>query len=108
MDIEFLVHDTYSMVRPQWKLAGDLEEATRLFGEAVSQNYKFQDPEKAVEVEEEDAESVSSDDGLEDDGIPDIEDEQDSSDEAADASLIHFLSFHAHMRLEKTLQDAVC
>ncbi|BDD59213.1 hypothetical protein MAP00_004437 [Monascus purpureus] len=81
MDIDFLVHDTYSMVRPQWKLAADLEEAARLFGEAIAQNYKLQDSERAGEPEDDDAESVSSDDGLEEDGIPEIEEEQYSSDE---------------------------
>lgn len=81
MDIDFLVHDTYSLTRPQWKLASDLQEAARLFSEAVAQNYKLQDAEKSAEAEDDDAESLSSDDGLED-GIPEIDEEQDSSDEA--------------------------
>lgn len=82
MDIDFLVQDTYSAIRPQWKLVSDLQEAVSLFSEAVAQNYKLQDPEKPAEPEEEDAESSSSDEGLEDDAIPDIEEEQESSDEA--------------------------
>ncbi|RAH71837.1 regulator of nonsense transcripts 2 [Aspergillus aculeatinus CBS 121060] len=82
MDVEFLVQDTYSMARPQWKLAADLAEATQVFGEAVAQNYKMHDSERPVDVEEEDAESSSSDDDLEEDAIPEAEDDQESSDEA--------------------------
>ncbi|RAL12804.1 regulator of nonsense transcripts 2 [Aspergillus homomorphus CBS 101889] len=82
MDVEFLVQDTYSMTRPQWKLAADLTEATQVFGDAVAQNYKMQDAERPAEAEEEDAESSSSDDDLEEDAIPEAEDDQESSDEA--------------------------
>ncbi|KAJ5317375.1 hypothetical protein N7508_001883 [Penicillium antarcticum] len=84
MDVDFLVQDTFSSIRPQWKLATEAEEATRIFSEAVAQNYKLQDSERPVEgeVEEEDAESSSSDEGFEEDAIPDIDEEQESSDEA--------------------------
>jgi regulator of nonsense transcripts 2 len=81
MDIEFLVQDTYALIRPQWKLVTDLSEAANLFSEAVAANYKAQDVEKTAEVEEE-AEEVSSDDGIGEDGLPDAEDGQSSSDEA--------------------------
>jgi len=82
MDVDFLVQDTYSTLRPAWKLATDPEEATRLFSEAVAQNYNMADSERPVEPDEEDAESSSSDEGLEEDAIPEIEDEGESSDEA--------------------------
>lgn len=82
MDADFIVHDTYSMTRPQWKIAGDLQEATLLFSEAVAQNYKTQDAGKPMEPEEDDAESSSSDEGLEEDAIPEVDEEQESSDEA--------------------------
>lgn len=79
MDIEFLIQDTYNVLRPQWKLASDLEEAGRLFSEAVAQNYQkaLQDGDKAMEPDEEDVESVASDndnmdEGLEDD-VPEAE-----------------------------------
>lgn len=81
MDIDFLVQDTFSMARPQWKLVTDPQEATRIFGEAVAQNYKTQDSERPAEPEEDDAESSSSDEGLEEDAIPEVEDEQESSEE---------------------------
>ena len=87
MDVDFLVQDTYSVTRPQWKLVTDLEEATKIFGEAVAQNYKTQDTERAAEPEEDDADSSSSDEGLEEDVIPEAEEDQESSDEAeADVS----------------------
>ncbi|KAJ5176541.1 uncharacterized protein N7482_002418 [Penicillium canariense] len=82
MDVDFLVQDTFSSLRPQWKLATDPEEATRMFSEAVAQNYNVPDSERPAELDEEDAESSSSDEELEEDAIPEIEDEQESSDEA--------------------------
>ncbi|KAJ5785766.1 uncharacterized protein N7503_010978 [Penicillium pulvis] len=82
MDVDFLVQDTYSSLRPQWKLATDLEEATRIFSEAVALNYNVPDSERPIDADEDDAESSSSEMGLEEDAIHDIEDEGESSDEA--------------------------
>ncbi|RAK94938.1 uncharacterized protein BO80DRAFT_460211 [Aspergillus ibericus CBS 121593] len=81
MDIDFLVQDTFSMTRPQWKLATDLAEATQTFSDAVAQNFKTQDSERPAEPDEDDAESSSSDEGLEEDAIPEAEEDQESSDE---------------------------
>lgn len=60
MDIEFVVQDLYSLLRPQWKLVlADLPEASRIFAEACKQNYrdtatgKVAEPETADEVEAE-------------------------------------------------------
>lgn len=82
MDIDFLVQDTFTMTRPQWKLVTDLQEATRIFGEAVAQNYKTQDADRPAEPDEDDAESSSSDDGFEDDVMPEVDEDGESSDEA--------------------------
>ncbi|KKK26667.1 putative nonsense-mediated mRNA decay factor (Upf2) [Aspergillus rambellii] len=82
MDIDFLVQDTFSLTRPQWNLITDPDEATRVFGEAVAQNFKTQDSEKAGEPDDVDSESSASDDDLEEDGIPEVEDDQELSDEA--------------------------
>ncbi|KAJ5482486.1 Nonsense-mediated mRNA decay factor (Upf2) [Penicillium sp. IBT 31633x] len=82
MDVDFLVQDTYHSIRPQWKIATDAEEATRTFSEAVAQNYNLQDSERPIELDEEDAESSSSDEDLEEDAIPEIDEDQESSDEA--------------------------
>jgi regulator of nonsense transcripts 2 len=86
MDIDFLIQDTFSLVRPQWKLAADLQEAASLFGEAVVQNYHLQDGEKSAE-QEDDIESISSKEGPADYGleVPDADEEQSSSE--ADVSL---------------------
>ncbi|KAL4876589.1 armadillo-type protein [Aspergillus karnatakaensis] len=82
MDIDFLVQDTYSMTRPQWSLVTDLDEASRIFGEAVAQNFKPQETqEERFEPEDESEDSASGDD-LEEDGLPDAEEDAESSDEA--------------------------
>ena len=39
MDIEFVVHDTFELVRPGWKFAKDLEEAGSAFAQACKENY---------------------------------------------------------------------
>lgn len=84
MDVDFVVQDTYALTRPQWKFAADLAEAGRIFGEAVAQNYKTQEVEKGPEPEDE-GDSSSSDEGIEEDGIPDADEDQVSSDEAEGA-----------------------
>lgn len=40
MDIEFLVHDIYTGTRPQWKLASNLEEASKAFQLVLAQDRK--------------------------------------------------------------------
>lgn len=78
MDIDFLVQDTYSLTRPQWTLVTEPGEASRIFGEAVAQNFK--PTEEKPEPEEESEDSASGDD-LEEDIIPEAEEEGESSDE---------------------------
>ncbi|KAI9816162.1 MAG: hypothetical protein M1827_001763 [Pycnora praestabilis] len=82
MDIDFIIQDTFALTRPQWKLASDLEEAGRIFAEAVSHNYKAQEAEKIAEPEDLDYDS-SSDNGADDDDIraTAVEDAQSSSEE---------------------------
>lgn len=82
MDIDFIVQDTFSLTRPQWKLAADFEEAGRAFADLVKQNYKSQEQEKPLDAEEPD-DGLSSDEEA-DDNAPRIADDnaQSSSDEA--------------------------
>jgi regulator of nonsense transcripts 2 len=82
MDVEFIVQDAYALVRPQWKLVTDLDEASRVFGEAVKQNYQATATDKPAEPEDDD-ESASDDDvdGPEDDDVVVPEGEDKSSDE---------------------------
>jgi regulator of nonsense transcripts 2 len=85
MDIEFVIQDAYALTRPEWKFAKDFTEASKLFAEAVAQNYKSQENGKAPEPED-DVESSASEDGIDEDGFPDGEEEaQSSSDEGLEA-----------------------
>jgi regulator of nonsense transcripts 2 len=84
MEIDFLVQDTFSLVRPNWKLVTDLGEAAKIFGEAVSANYKQSASEKAAEQAEELEDTGSDDDAL-GDGDGELEVPQ-SSDEEGEVS----------------------
>ncbi|KAI9695944.1 MAG: hypothetical protein M1820_008356 [Bogoriella megaspora] len=85
MDIEFAVQDAYAHVRPQWKLAPNLEEAGKTFAEAVKRNYNTQAEDKTNEIEDQ-AEDSLSDDGADDDNIPTHERDEVTSGEEADVS----------------------
>jgi regulator of nonsense transcripts 2 len=90
MDMEFIVQDTFSLTRPQWKLATNLEEASKAFQLAVAQDQKNAGVDKAVE--QDDASSVSSDeDNIDVDGdgdadliLPEGDGEEDSDSVAGD------------------------
>lgn len=90
MDIDFIVQDTFTLTRPQWKLARNFEEAGRAFADMVKQNYKTEQFEKAIEPEE--PEDDSSDGDLDDDDlqVPEMDDGQ-SSGEEADAEVTQIL-----------------
>jgi regulator of nonsense transcripts 2 len=97
MDIEFIVQDVFTLTRPQWKLASNLEEASRAFQLAMAQDQKTSGMDKVVEPEEPDS-SDSSDDGIGDNdvetGLPEADAEDDSeSDEEADVSTLHHKFF---------------
>lgn len=89
MDIEFIVQDIFALTRPQWKLASNIEEASRAFQLAVAQDQKMSGVEKAAEVEEPEIDE-SSDDGLGDGeaALPAADADGDSSgdDEEVDAT----------------------
>lgn len=80
MDIDFIVQDTYALVRPSWKLVTDLSEAAGIFAEACAANYQAQDQNISGDVAEEDAESSGEDD-MNDDAIPNVLDDEGSSSE---------------------------
>ena len=63
MDIEFIVQDVFALTRPQWKLASNIEEASRAFQLAMAQDQKTAGIDRAVEPEDADS------DGLSEDGI---------------------------------------
>jgi regulator of nonsense transcripts 2 len=80
MDIDFIIQDTFALVRPQWKLVTDLQEATRAFSDAVALNYRQQAQEKAADLED-DAEESPSDEDAEGELLGDVEDEGSSAEE---------------------------
>lgn len=88
MDIEFIVQDTFSLTRPQWKLATAPEEASKAFQLAILQDQKNAGHEKATDPEPEDAESdiSSDDDGGEgdDDLAQDVDKDEESNSEEDD------------------------
>ena len=105
MDIDFIVQDTYALVRPQWKLVTDLAEAARVFAEACAANYQARAPGAAGEPIEDEAE-LSSEEEVGEDGIPEMPEEPASSDEEADVSGETFclnLLLTAHRELRKRM-----
>lgn len=82
MDIEFIIQDTFALTRSNWKVAATFEEAWQAFAELTKSHYKTQEADKSVEVEAQEDDPSSEEDG-EDDEIPapDIDDARSSSDE---------------------------
>lgn len=87
MDIEFLVQDIFALTRPQWKLASNIEEATKVFQFAVAQDQKTSGLGKVAE--QDDATSGISSDDENGDEMPlaDQDDEDDSSSEDGEAEV---------------------
>ena len=90
MDIEFIVQDVFALTRPQWKLASNIEEASKAFQLAMAQDQKTSGLDKVAEPEEADSDG-SSDEGMDDAeaeaGLAEADAEKDSeSDEEIDVS----------------------
>ncbi|KAI2618797.1 ARM repeat-containing protein [Hypoxylon sp. NC1633] len=68
MDIEFIVQDTFSLTRPQWKLATTLDEATKAFQLAVAQDQKNSGLDKSADQDEASSGTSSDDEGGDGDG----------------------------------------
>ncbi|CAK7198699.1 mRNA decay protein [Sporothrix eucalyptigena] len=49
MDIEFIVQDTFALIRPHWRLATNLEEAYKVFQQAMAQDQKATGADKVQE-----------------------------------------------------------
>jgi len=99
MDIEFIVQDVFALTRPQWKLASNLEEASRAFQLAMQQDQKTAGLDKVVEPEEPDSDG-SSDDGIgegeAESGTAEVDEGSAESDDEmdADANGDNLLSAH--------------
>ncbi|KAF5243989.1 hypothetical protein FAUST_2611 [Fusarium austroamericanum] len=89
MDIEFLVHDTFALTRPQWKIASGLEEAVKAFQLAVAQDQKSAGVDKGVDVDDATSDALSDDDNDEDgddnDDSASEEEEVEDMDEDSDS-----------------------
>jgi regulator of nonsense transcripts 2 len=79
MDIDFIVQDTFAVVRPQWKLETDLQDASRAFSEAIAMNYKQQSQDKITEHDD-DGEESPSDEDIEREILPDEEEASSGED----------------------------
>ncbi|KAI1431578.1 MIF4G domain-containing protein [Xylaria sp. CBS 124048] len=92
MDIEFIVQDTFTLMRPQWKLATNIEEAAKALQLAIAQDQKSCGIDKALDQDDVSVQSSLDDFGMEGDGElgdheaeSDRESELDGDDEDADA-----------------------
>jgi len=83
MDIEFIVQDTFALTRPQWELALTLEEASKAFQLAVSQDQKNAGVDRAIDADE-GSTGTSSDDENGDPELPDAEAEGDEESASED------------------------
>lgn len=92
MDIEFIVQDVFALTRPQWKLASNLEEASRAFQLAVAQDQKTSGLDKTAESadpesdgpsdgELDDVEAEADGDGDGEGGIDDAEENSESEED---------------------------
>lgn len=82
MDIEFLVHDIYTGTRPQWKLASNLEEASKAFQLVLAQDRKaagLDGPE--LQEQDDDTSGSSTEDEMAD--VDDDDDAEVDEDEVA-------------------------
>jgi regulator of nonsense transcripts 2 len=81
MDIDFIVQDTFSLVRSEWKLLIDVQEAARALSEAIALNYK-QQPQEQIADPDDEADESSFDENMEKEMLPDAEDEASSGEDA--------------------------
>lgn len=86
MDVEFLVQDIFSLTRPQWKVASNLEEAAKAFQLAVEQNQRSSGI-KAVEPDEASTNSTSDDENGDDLALDDQDEEDEDMAEDGDANV---------------------
>lgn len=84
MDIDFVIQDTFALLRPQWKIATTFEEASHAFAEACKNNYQSTAVNRASELEEQEQDDgEGSDDGR---GDRDVDHDRDHDDEDGEKS----------------------
>lgn len=87
MDIEFIVQDIFALTRPQWKLASNLEEASKAFQLAVAQDQKTSGADKLAELDDGTSGGSSDDENADDMALVEPEDEDESGSEDAEAEV---------------------
>lgn len=87
MDIEFIVQDIFALTRPQWKLASNFEEASKVFQLAVAQDQKNSGADKLAEADDGTSGGSSDDENPEDMVLGDPDDEDESGSEIAEAEV---------------------
>lgn len=108
MDIEFIVNDIFALTRPHWKLASNIEEASKAFQLAVQQDQKTSGvAEKTVEVEEPEVDESSDDGGDIDGAVPEAIDSSDdeSDDDSGDDEASHHSSDSEDEKIVVTKQE---
>ncbi|KAK3318344.1 armadillo-type protein [Apodospora peruviana] len=83
MDIEFIVQDMFGLTRPQWKLASNLDEASKVFQLAVAQDQKTSGLDKGVDQDDRPSDE-SSDEDNGDDALGEQDDDDVSGSEEGD------------------------
>jgi hypothetical protein len=68
LDIEFTVQDIFAVTRPQWKFATSLDEATKAFQLAISQDQKSAGVDKYAEADDATSGASSEDENENGDG----------------------------------------
>jgi len=87
MDIEFLVQDIFALTRPQWKLASNLEEASKVFQLAVAQDQRTTGLDKNAEQDDRTSGVTSDDENADDLQLGDQEDDEDDDIEDVEAEV---------------------
>lgn len=85
MDIEFLVQDIFALTRPQWKLASNLDEASKVFHLAVAQDQKTTGLDKAADQDDHTSGMSSDDENGDDLQLGEQEDDLDSGSDEGEA-----------------------
>lgn len=101
MDIEFIVQDTFSLTRPQWKLATTLEEATKAFQLAVAQDQKNAGLDKTIDPDEGSSSTSSDDDGGDGDGdivLPEADGDDDSESGEEEDTEVSTTTFPSYLK----------
>ncbi|KAI1266069.1 armadillo-type protein [Xylariaceae sp. FL1019] len=81
MDIEFIVQDTFTLTRPQWKLASNLEEASKALQLAIARDQKNSGLDRVPDAEDVSSGPSTDDEGMEADGDGESDKDSDIGDE---------------------------